>query len=172
MSVTVSASLLRRPRRRLLLGLSLLLTGVVALSGCAAGSADAEVPQELAYLDAEVPTSAQVQESGTWQTRALQQNVTDRLISRNEETGELEPWIAESWTQSEDGLDYTFVIREGVTYSDGTALDVDSVKRNLEWQSAGDPDNGVSANGQFPRELTVTVDEEAREVHVRSEERL
>ncbi|MDQ1205336.1 ABC transporter substrate-binding protein [Microbacterium sp. SORGH_AS_0862] len=161
----IPSALRRTPRRTV--ALTVAVIGVIALAGCAAGgTGGAEVPQVLTYLDAEVPTSAQVQESGTWQTRALQQNVTDRLISRNPETNELEPWIAESWEQSADGLDYTFVIRDGVTYSDGTPLDVNSVKKNLEWQSAGDPDNGVSANGQFPADITVTVDEAAREVHV------
>lgn len=155
----------RAPRR--LVALSLAVIGAAALAGCAAGGAGGgEVPQVLTYLDAEVPTSAQVQESGTWQTRALQQNITDRLVSRNAETNELEPWIAESWEQSADGLDYTFVIRDGVTYSDGTPLDVNSVKKNLDWQSTGDPDNGVSANGQFPTDIEVSVDEESREVHV------
>ena len=73
--------------------------------------------------------SALIQEQGTWQDRALFWNLTDRLIYRNAQTGEFEPWIAESWTVSDDGLRYDFVIRQGVTYSDGTPLDVESVKR-------------------------------------------
>lgn len=120
----------------------------------------------LVYLDAEIPTTAQVQSSGTWQTRALQQNITDRLLNRNPETNEFEPWLAETWEVSEDGLVYDFVIRDGVTYSDGTALDVESVKRNLEWQVYGDKDKGVPGNSAFPREAEVTTDEESRTVTV------
>ena len=58
----------------------------LALTGCAASAAGGgDAPDDggtLTYLDAEIPTSAQVQESGTWQTRALQQNITDRLVYR------------------------------------------------------------------------------------------
>lgn len=142
----------------------------LALTGCAAGAAGSDGPPEdggtLTYLDAEIPTSAQVQESGTWQTRALQQNVTDRLVYRNAETGELEPWVAESWEVAPDGLTYTFVIRDGVTYSDGSPLDASSVARNLEWQSHGDEEKGTTPNAQFPRGLTAEADDEARTVVV------
>lgn len=141
----------------------------LALTGCAAsatGSAEPDDGGTLTYLDAEIPTSAQVQESGTWQTRALQQNITDRLIYRNAQTGELEPWVAESWEVSEDGLTYTFVVRDGVTYSDGTAVDATSVARNLEWQSTGDTDKGVTPNPQFPQGLTAEPDDATRTVVV------
>jgi peptide/nickel transport system substrate-binding protein len=145
-----------------------LTTVTLAVTGCAngaAGGSDAD-GGTLTYLDAEIATSAQVQESGTWQTRALQQNITDRLVYRNAETGELEPWIAESWTTSEDGLTYTFVIRDGVTYSDGTDLDATSVARNLEWQSAGDEGKGTTPNAQFPAGLTAEADDASRTVTV------
>lgn len=120
----------------------------------------------LVYLDAEIPVTAQVQSSGTWQTRALQQNITDRLLNRNPETNEFEAWIAERWEVSDDGLVYDFVIRDGVTYSDGTPLDVASVKRNLDWQVSGDPDKGVPSNAAFPREAEVTTDASSRTVTV------
>jgi peptide/nickel transport system substrate-binding protein len=160
-------------RRNFLAASVLGIASASLLGGCATDSSAAPAAGSkggtLTYLDPEIPTSAQVQESGTWQTRDLLQNLTDRLLSRNPRTYELEPWIAESWTTSADGRDYTFVIREGVTYSDGTPLDVASVKKNLEWQVNGDSKNGVSANGQFPKQLTVTVDEAKREVHVHLE---
>ncbi|UZN02045.1 ABC transporter substrate-binding protein [Cellulomonas sp. S1-8] len=141
----------------------------LALTGCATAATGSGEPDDggtLTYLDAEIPVSAQVQESGTWQTRALQQNITDRLVYRNAETGELEPWVAESWEVAPDGLTYTFVVRDGVTYSDGTAVDATSVARNLEWQSAGDPDKGTTANPQFPKALSAQADDASRTVVV------
>jgi peptide/nickel transport system substrate-binding protein len=122
-------------------------------------SANADTPHRggnLVYLDAQSPISAQVQESGYWQDRAILQNVLDRLIYRNPKTHALEPWIASSWKVSDGGKRYDFVIRKGVTYSDGQALDVASVKRNLEWQIKGDSKHGVSPNTVFPRRATVT----------------
>ena len=138
-------------------------------SGSQAAKAAGGAPQrggELVYLDAEIPISAQVQESGYWQDRALLQNVLDRLLYRNPETHEIEPWIAESWKVSKDGTTYDFVIREGVSYSDGQPLDVESVKRNLEWQINGDDPNGITPNPVFPKEATITTDPATRTVSV------
>lgn len=156
-------------RRNFLAASALGVASTVLLTACttdAASTASKVTAKTLTYLDPEIPTSAQVQESGTWQTRDLLQNLTDRLINRNPTTFELEPWIAESWTKSSDGLDYVFTIREGVTYSDGTPLDVASVKKNLEWQVYGDTKNGVSANSDYPRAIAVTTDPASRQVHV------
>jgi peptide/nickel transport system substrate-binding protein len=50
-----------------------------------------------------------------------------RLVRINRNTQELEPWLAESWTTSADGLTYTLKLRSGVTFSDGapfTSADV------------------------------------------------
>lgn len=38
------------------------------------------------------------------------------------DNGEIEPVLAESWTVSDDGLDYTFKLREGVKFHDGETL--------------------------------------------------
>jgi len=157
----------RTTRRRARLAAAALVAVSIALTGCSAASASSdEDGGSLTYLDAEIPTSAQVQEAGTWQTRALQQNITDRLLYRNAETGELEPWIADSWTVSPDGLTYTFVIRDGVTYSDGTAVDATSVAKNLNWQSTGDEAKGTTPNAQFPPGLVATPDDATSTVTV------
>lgn len=157
----------RTTRRRARLAAAALVAVSIALTGCSAASASSdEDGGSLTYLDAEIPTSAQVQEAGTWQTRALQQNITDRLLYRNAETGELEPWIADSWTVSPDGLTYIFVIRDGVTYSDGTAVDATSVAKNLNWQSTGDEAKGTTPNAQFPPGLVATPDDATSTVTV------
>src|SRR5262249_40174307 len=40
----------------------------------------------------------------------------------NRATDELEPWLAEGWTTSADGLTYTVKLRPGIQFSDGTPL--------------------------------------------------
>lgn len=50
--------------------------------------------------------------------------------------GDLEPELATEWTISEDELTYTFTLREGVTFHDGTALDAEAVAWNIERNKA------------------------------------
>lgn len=46
--------------------------------------------------------------------------------------GKLEPHLAESWTISEDGKEYTFKIRQNVKFSDGTAFNAEIAKKNFD----------------------------------------
>jgi peptide/nickel transport system substrate-binding protein len=43
-----------------------------------------------------------------------------RLVRINRLTDQVEPWLAESWTVSNDGRTYTLRLRSGITFSDGT----------------------------------------------------
>lgn len=49
-------------------------------------------------------------------------------------TVDLEPCLAESWESSEDGLAWTFVLRQGVKFHDGTDFNADAVKFNFDRQ--------------------------------------
>jgi peptide/nickel transport system substrate-binding protein len=57
----------------------------------------------------------------------IHQAVFESLFYLNYETGETEPWLAESYEYNDDATELTITIREGVTWSDGepfTAGDV------------------------------------------------
>src|SRR5213594_100674 len=47
-------------------------------------------------------------------------SVYDTLVRFKEESFTLEPGLATSWTISEDGLQYTFKLRQGVKFHDGS----------------------------------------------------
>jgi peptide/nickel transport system substrate-binding protein len=54
----------------------------------------------------------------------------DRLVYIDQ-SGRPRPWLAESWTVDKDGREVTFVIRKGVTFTDGTPLDAEAVRYSL-----------------------------------------
>lgn len=150
---------------------------VTVLAACAPGQTTSGIDPETAseedkrggeliYLDAERTTSFQLTGHSYWQTSAVVNHLVDRLVFRNPKTLAVEPWLAESWEESEDGLVYTFHLREGVTHSDGSALDAANVKRNLEWQAEGEPAAGIPSNSWFPELKSVEADDGAGSVTV------
>jgi peptide/nickel transport system substrate-binding protein len=46
--------------------------------------------------------------------------------------GEIQPWLAQSWEVSPDATTFTFHLRQGATFSDGTPVDSAAVKANLD----------------------------------------
>ena len=60
------------------------------------------------------------------------QNVYETLTRYNDKTGEVEPFLAESWTHNDDGTVWEFKLRSGVTFHDGTSLNADRVKQSIE----------------------------------------
>lgn len=59
------------------------------------------------------------------------QNMVFEGLTKNEE-GQVKPALAESWTISEDGKEYIFKLREGVSFSDGEAFNAEAVKQNFD----------------------------------------
>jgi len=53
----------------------------------------------------------------------INRNIYEGLVSVNTNTGEILPGLAESWEVSEDGLTYTFTLREGVLFHDAEGVD-------------------------------------------------
>ncbi|NWF71342.1 MAG: hypothetical protein HXY40_19855 [Chloroflexi bacterium] len=58
--------------------------------------------------------------------------VYDTLVYRDPATYEFVPGLATAWTISPDGLIYTFTLRQGVTFHDGTAFNAQAVAANLD----------------------------------------
>lgn len=62
----------------------------------------------------------------------LQQSVFESLFYLNYETGEMEPWQAESFEYSDDATQLTIKLREGVQWSDGEDFTADDVVFTVE----------------------------------------
>lgn len=59
-------------------------------------------------------------------------NMYDRLVKVNPVTGQVEPGLAESWNISEDGLTYTFYLRDNASFHNGRPITADDIKYTLE----------------------------------------
>jgi peptide/nickel transport system substrate-binding protein len=59
-------------------------------------------------------------------------NIYEGLTRYRSGTLEVEPALATSWEISEDGTEYTFTLREGVSFHDGTPFNAEAVKFNFD----------------------------------------
>jgi peptide/nickel transport system substrate-binding protein len=131
-------------RRRFLQGMG--ATAAVGLAGCLGGNGngdeevgdDEEPPEDIDDIGDTLTLNA-VQRFGTidpakgsdyTQVMAMV-NLYDPLVFPDEE-GDVQPHVAEDWEVSEDGLEYTFTLREDITFHSGNELTADDVAYSLE----------------------------------------
>lgn len=57
--------------------------------------------------------------------------IGDTLVTLDRDLKTIHPGLAERWTVSEDGLVYTFTLRDGVTFCDGRKLDAAGVAASI-----------------------------------------
>lgn len=58
-------------------------------------------------------------------------NIFDGLVTLDAE-GKVQPMLASDWDVSEDGLSYTFHLREGITFHNGDEMDAEDVKLSVD----------------------------------------
>lgn len=119
-----------------------LLAAATALVLPLAAQADS-VPVQggtLIYLDQQAHTALYPPAGGFYPNSGVLNQITDKLTWQNPETLEIEPWIAESWQINADFTEFTFKLRPGVTFSDGTLLDAVAVAANFDSYGLGKPE--------------------------------
>lgn len=79
-------------------------------------------------------------------------------LTRYNEDGSISPALAKSWEISDDGTVYTFLLNEGVTFHDGTALTAADVKFSLDRARAEDSLNAQKQLFAGIAEVTVVDD--------------
>src|SRR4051812_415349 len=126
----------RRALPRLaILAVALLLAGCGGNnSGGTASSAAAGPPVSggsIVYGADREPTCLDPHSLGDMPQTYVARQYLDSLVSERPD-GTVVPWLADSWTTSPDGLTYTFKIKQGVKFHDGTPLDAAAVKANFD----------------------------------------
>lgn len=101
---------------------------------------------ELIVSISELPDTLDPHRTGAAITSTVLRQATDPLIRKNLDN-EFVPGLATEWDISEDGLTWTFKLREDVTFHDGTPLNAEAVKASFD--RILDPEtNAVSARTQ------------------------
>jgi peptide/nickel transport system substrate-binding protein len=78
----------------------------------------------------------------------VSRRVAETLVAFAEESTRIEPHLAESWTISGDGLTYTFKLRKGISFHDGTPFNAEAVKFSIDRQI--NPDHPFNKLGKYP----------------------
>lgn len=125
------------------------LTLASVLAGCSGTSTAATQSEStgepvyggtLVYLEQQAHTNLYSPAGGFYPNGGVLNQITDKLTYQDPETLTIEPWLAESWTSNQELTEYTFKLRKGVTFSDGTALDAAAVARNFDTYGLGNKD--------------------------------
>jgi peptide/nickel transport system substrate-binding protein len=65
------------------------------------------------------------------ETFRVSRQIYDTLITYKQGTSELAPGLATEWTPNADGTEWTFTLRDGVTFHDGTPFNAEAVCFNF-----------------------------------------
>ncbi|GIJ30077.1 peptide ABC transporter substrate-binding protein [Micromonospora qiuiae] len=112
---------------------AVLLATALALTACSGGGDSNTTKGDSgsgtvtlgAYLE---PVSLDLTaEAGAAIPQVLLYNVYEGLVRQDADTGEVKPLLANEWAVSDDGTEYTFTLRDGVTFHDGQKLTAQDV---------------------------------------------
>jgi len=114
---------------------SLAFAAVLGLSAFSAFASDIRVGMVLEppHLDPTAGAAAAIDE-------VVYANLFEGL-TRIDQNGAVQPSLATSWTISDDGMTYTFNLKQGVSFHDGTSFDADDVLFTFERARADDSTN-------------------------------
>lgn len=127
-------------RRTTVAAAALLAVGALLLTACSGGSTpDASptvvTPDPDAVVNVRLvsePSNLDIRETaGAALDQILIDNVYQGLVSRTPDQ-KIEPELASDYKVSPDGLTYTFTLRDGVTFHNGSPLTVDDIVWSLE----------------------------------------
>jgi peptide/nickel transport system substrate-binding protein len=138
--------------RRGFLGLSAAVLGTGLLAACGSGGLGNGQPGAsptgptgdpvrggtLTFSDTEAVSTWQAQKLSTYSAGNLTFHTNVFLLYFDPYKKQLVPWVAESWNKNDENTRFSFKIRKGITFSDGTQLTPEIVARNYDVYGRGD----------------------------------
>ncbi len=113
--------------------LKLLIVAVFAVSATATAGAALKTTQggTLVFAGSADPTYLDPALASDGETFRVTEQVYETLVKLKPGTLKLIPWLATSWTISKDGKTFTFQLKKGVKFHDGTAFNAKAVCANF-----------------------------------------
>lgn len=137
---------------------------VVLLVGLLAGASFAQDEKVLVIGHAESTDSLDPARGYTQTSGFIFRATYETLVTfPDEDASSIEPMLAESWEVSEDGLTYTFTLREGAEFASGNPITADDVVfsfnrlKNLQDSPAFLADNVASVEAADTQTVVVTL---------------
>ena len=129
--------------RRRLLGAS----GLAVAAGLLFGPVAARADSTLVISIAADPTGFDPEAVANNTSGFIMATVFDSLVRYKPGTTEVEPGLAKSWDISPDGLTYTFHLRTGIKFHDGTPFNAVEYIKTLDRQLKKDDPNTIYKTG-------------------------
>jgi len=118
------------------LTLSLTACGTESGANAAAQGSGSGAPVDggdLTFAIANDPISLNPSGTGSGNdTFSVTRQLVDSLIWQDPKDGSLKPWLATKWSANADATVFTFTLRDGVTFSDGSPFTATSVKDTFD----------------------------------------
>ncbi|WP_426184971.1 ABC transporter substrate-binding protein [Microbacterium sp. TWP3-1-2b2] len=126
-------------RRRGLIAVTGTAIAAMLLAGCVAsdrgddsGDAEGDVDSTFVFAASSDPASLDPAFAQDGETFRVSRQIFEGLVGTEPGTADPAPLLAESWEPSEDNLSYTFALKEGVTFHDGTPFNAEAVCVNFD----------------------------------------
>ncbi|MCL6477140.1 MAG: hypothetical protein K6T65_01870 [Peptococcaceae bacterium] len=89
---------------------------------------------ELVIIQVSLPDNLDPARNSSFDNALPLSGIYEGLVKLNPETLAPEPCLAESWDVSPDGKRWTFHLKAGIKFSDGTACDAEAIKASMSRQ--------------------------------------
>ncbi|HSR23144.1 MAG TPA: ABC transporter substrate-binding protein [Candidatus Eisenbacteria bacterium] len=121
--------------------LGIVLAIVLLLTACGTSSVRSAVRDKPSVLTIAIGVDPDTLDPMR-QTTTTVQNIVQMMVeslARVDQDGKVQPGLATGWQEAPDGMSWTFTLRSGIRFSDGTPFDAGAVKASID--RALDPKN-------------------------------
>jgi len=106
----------------------------VVLAGCGGQQAGQTGGKTLVFAQGSDPRGLDPALVDDGESANIMVNIYDNLVQYKPGSTEVEPGLATEWTSSPDGKEWTFKLRQGVKFHDGTPFNAEAVKYSIDRQ--------------------------------------